>query len=293
MKIKNYWIRWMARDTLSLINKVLMSVFGVKKAKVLITKYYQGRKINLENPEKLNEKLLSDYYNSDMDIMARLTDKYAVRDYIKEKGLEEILVPIYGVYKSFKEIDFDKLPKKFVLKATHGCDMNYICSNKSEFDAKDVKRRVNLWLHTSIAYMSLELHYVKIRPRIICEMYLENQSDIIDYKFHCYGGEVLFVLVCTERSGGDYRDVFMTDWTHRPDAIIHTKMNPNGVEKPEKYDLMLKIAKTLSEDHSFVRVDLYEVQGKVYFGELTFTPATGVLNHFTDEFLLEQGRRCE
>lgn len=291
MKIQHYKIRWIGRIGMSKINKILMKILGVKKAKTLIARFYQRRKIDLDCPEKLNEKLLSSYYNSDMDVMGNLTDKYDVRDYIREKGLESILIPLYGIYDSFDEIDFSSLPEQFVLKATHGCDMNCICLDKTKLNMKELRRTVNFWLKTNIAYMSLELHYAHIHPRIICEKYLESQGDIIDYKFHCHFGEVLFVLVCTERSGGDYRDVFMTDWTHRLDAIVHAKMNPDLPEKPENFEQMIKIAEILSKGHPFVRVDLYEIQGKVYFGELTFSPAVGVLNHFSDEFLLEQGKR--
>lgn len=285
-----YYVAWCFRCGVSGLNRRLVGVLGVERTKVLLTKWYKKRVIDLDSPRKLNEKLLSAYYASDMDRMAQLADKYEVRGYIRQKGLEELLVPLYGVYDSVEQIDFDALPERFVLKATHGCDMNLICADKEQLSQSAARNKMRFWMRTNLAYMSLELHYAHIRPRMLCEQYLETDSDMMDYKFHCHNGNVLFVLVCSERKKGNYRDVFMPDWTHRPEAVVNAKCNPNKIQKPENYQKMLEIARVLSEDFPFVRVDLYEVQGKVYFGELTFTPATGVLSHFSDQFLLEQGQ---
>lgn len=271
------------------LNRRLVGVLGVERTKVLLTRWYKKRAIDLKHPQKLNEKLLSAYYASDMEKLAQLTDKYEVRGFIREKGLENLLVPLYGIYDSVEQIDFDAFPERFVLKATHGCDMNLICVNKGQLSRRAARRKMHFWMRTNLAYMSLELHYAYIRSRILCEQYLETDGDIIDYKFHCHNGTVLFVLVCSERRSGNYRDVFMPDWTHRPEVVVNAKCNPHEIQKPDNYQKMLEIAQILSAEFPFVRVDLYEVQGKVYFGELTFTPATGVLSHFTDAFLLEQG----
>lgn len=286
-------IKWFFRIVLMFLNKTLVGIFGVQRTKVLLTKWYKRRRLDLVHPQKLNEKILVAYYRSDMKAMAQLTDKYEVRTYIREKGLEDILVPLYGVYESVEQVDIGALPDAFVLKATHGCDMNLICKNKEQLSQKASRHEMEFWMHTNLAYMSLELHYAYIQPRIICEQYLETAEDIMDYKFHCHNGKVLFVLVCSERTKGNYRDVFMPDWTHRSDVVVKAECNPNGIQKPEMYDRMMEVARVLSEGFPFVRVDLYEVDGKVYFGELTFTPATGVLWHFTDAFLLEQGELWE
>lgn len=286
-------LKWYFRAALMTLNRGLASVCGVKKAKVLLTKLYKKRLIDLDNPRKLNEKLLASYYQSDLKRLAELTDKYMVREFIQQKGLEDIIVPLYGVYDTFEQINFDKIPKQFVLKATHGCDMNLICTDKAELSLEAVKKKVNFWLHMNLAYMALELHYSYIQPRILCEKNLDTEGGIIDYKFHCHNGQVLFVLVCSERSDGNYRDVFMPDWTPRPEVVVNAKCNPSGIKKPASYERMLEIAKKLSEEFPFVRVDLYEVNGKIYFGELTFTPAAGILEHFSDEFLLEQGELWE
>ena len=291
MSHRNEQIRWAVRVVRAAINKGLVSVVGVKKLKILNAKYYLKKEINLEKPEKLNEKILYLAYSTDTRLWSRLADKYEVREYVREKGFEEILVPVYGVYNSFEEIDFGRLPEKFVLKATHGCDMNYICRDKKELDLKKVKKKINFWLKNNLAYISLELHYAKIPPRIMCERFLESEGEIIDYKFFCCNGEVRFIEVCTERSKGPYLDIFMPDWTWRSGVIVGAKNNPDRIEKPKQFDRMKEIAAGLAEGLPFVRVDLYEVNGQVYFGEMTFTPATGVLFHFSEEFLIEQGKR--
>lgn len=287
---KTELIKWLGRLVLVGINRFLMCVVDVKRLKILNTKFYLKKHIDLHNPSKLNERLLCAYYNSDMEMLANLTDKYQVREYVKKMGLEEILVPVYGIYSEFKEIDFKKLPDKFVLKATHGCDMTYICLDKTKLELKKLRRKIWFWTHLKWGYLSLEIHYNKIQPRILCEKCLETEEEIIDYKFHCSNGKVLFLLICTERSNGPYLDVFMPNWEPRPEVIIKAKNNPKGITKPRKLKEMIAIAEKLSKSIPFVRVDLYEVDGKIYFGELTFTPATGVLTNFSDEFLREQGK---
>lgn len=291
MHFKNEKIKWLGRYSLSLINRFLLHFMDVKKLKMLNSKYYLRRNVDLQNPKKLNEKLLCNYYDSDMSLLGCLADKYSVREYVREKGLEEILVPIYGVYQSFDEIDFDVLPNKFMLKATHGCDMNYACLDKSKIDIKGLCKRINFWLRYNFAYMSLELHYAQITPRIICEKYLETKDEIVDYKFHCCNGKVQFVLVCSERSKELLLNVFMPDWTPRQEVLIDTKCNLAGISKPKQLERMIEIAEKLAQGFPFVRVDLYEVDERIYFGELTFTPATGVMPYFNDSFLLEQGEK--
>ena len=286
--------KWMVRYGLANVHKMLCPIIGVKRLKQNIAKLRYKREIDLDIPKKLNEKILYMAYNYDTSEWSRLADKYEVRQYVENKGLKEILVPIYGIYESYDEIDLRNLPEKFVLKATHGCDMNYLCKEKAHIVEKELKRQVNFWLNHNLAFISLELHYLNIKPRVICEAFLETgDREIIDYKFFCFHGEVRFVEVCSERSKGPYLDIFTMDWEAKPEAIVGAKNNPNELKKPETFQQMTEIANKLSEGFPFVRVDLYEVEGKVYFGEMTFTPATGLLFHFSEEFLLEQGKYCQ
>lgn len=290
MYLGNESLKWAARLGLTYLNKTLLYFMDIRQLKSLNAKYYLKREINLWNPQKLNEKILTLAYTTDTTLWSRMADKYEVRSYVKERGLEDILVPLYGVYDSCNQIDFEALPQKFVLKATHGCDMNFICKDKSAIDHRRLQNRLNFWLRHNMAYMSLEPHYACIPARVLCEKYLETQGEIIDYKFFCCDGKARFVEICTERSKGPYLDLMTLDWSPIPGSIVGAQNNPGGVEKPAGFDRMIEIADTLADGLPFVRVDLYEVDGHVYFGEMTFTPATGVLFHFSDAFLLEQGK---
>lgn len=175
-----------------------------------------------------------------------------------------------------------------MLKATHGCEMNVICPDKSHLDWLALQKQVRFWMTHSIGYIGLELHYNRIPPRLICEQYLGIPTD---YKLHCSRGQVLFVLVCTDRTSWLKLDVFMPDWTHRTDVVVHAESSTVPIARPKSWNRMLEIAQCLSRDFPFVRVDLYEVEGKVYFGEMTFTPASGLLHNFSESFLREQGVR--
>lgn len=283
-------LRWRVRSFRSNSNKILLRFFSVTKLKELNAKLYYKRNLDLDCPQKLNEKILYLTYHSDTHEWSKLADKYEVRRYVEEKGYKDILVPIFGVYDSYKAINFEQLPQAFVLKATHGCDMNFICKDKEVVNWKKLEKQVEFWLANNWAYIALELHYLRIPPRLICEQFLESSDEIIDYKFFCCNGKLQFIEVCSERSKGPYLDVFMPDWSYRAGVIVGAKNCPKQIKQPEHFEQMKKIAEDLAADFSFVRVDLYEVNEKIYFGEMTFTPATGVLIHFSEEFLIEQGK---
>lgn len=292
MSFSAYSRKWIYRRIIMWVNRLLCKFVDVRTAKKIHTRVYFRRKIDLIHPKKLNEKILWLEYNTDSELRSRLSDKYEVRQYVMEKGYGNTLIPIYGIYESFEEIEFEKFPEQFVLKATHGCDMNYICQAKADMDIRKVQRRVKLWMKSSIAYISLEMHYLPIRPRLICEQFIDaGQDNIIDYKFHCSDGKPRFVLICSYGSGKRYRDVFDMEWNHL-DVVVRAPQNPERLQKPDYFYKMCEMAEHLAEGIPFVRVDLYLVNDRIYFGEMTFTPATGVLFHFTDDFLLEQGKYC-
>lgn len=290
MYLGNETVKWTARLGMTAANRFLCRIIGIKRLKTLIATHYHHRQIDLEHPRKLSEKILCLAYDTDTSEWSRLADKWEVRSFVARKQLEDILVPAYGVYDRFDQIDFDRLPDKFVLKATHGCDMNFICTDKSSIDLPRLRSRVNFWLRHNMAYMALEPHYARIPGRILCEKYLETEGEIVDYKFFCCDGTARFVEICSERSKGPYLDLMTLDWEPIPGAIVGAENNPLGLKKPANFGYMIEIANILAQGHPFVRIDLYEVGGQVYFGEMTFTPATGLLFHFSDAFLTEQGK---
>ena len=292
MEGRNWYIKWFMRILLSEFNRLLIKKIRPEKVKTFIAGWIYHREIDISHPQKLNEKILWMEYNTGATLRSRLTDKYEVRQYVAEKGYENCLVPLYGIYDSPEKVDLDKLPEQFVLKATHGCDMNYICRKKEDIDIRDLQRRIKMWMGINTAYVSLEMHYRTIPPRIICEKYIDNgDTPLTDYKIHCSDGKARFILVCSYGHGKRYLDVFSRSWEHLP-VVVGAEENPDRPCRPEQLEEMCVMAENLAEGIPFVRVDLYVVNKKIYFGEMTFTPATGMLFHFTDEFLMEEGKYC-
>ena len=206
-----------------------------------------------------------------------------------------------GGYTHFEDIDLSKLPDSFAIKATHGCKMNYLVPDKSKFDSEKCKKEIQRWMSTTYGTYSMEPHYTVIPHRFYIEKYLEKADQLIDYKFHCLNGEPRFVLTCSDRkSNGDKAmqvtlDLFDMDWNPIPEIVSSGLERPGEgkLPKPENLDEMVRIARILSKDFKFVRVDLYELEGKVYFGELTFTPAHCVFPYLSDKFDLEMGKMLQ
>ena len=235
--------------------------------------YYTGKKLDLNNPVEFNQKLqwLKAYYHP--KILNQLVDKYAVREYVTEKIGEEYLNELYGVYDSFSEINFDKLPDKFVLKAVHASSYNIICTDKSKLDLKMVKRTVKRWQTTNQYYRTgQEWAYKDVKPRLIIEKYLEDTKtkDLIDYKFYCFGGKPEFLVAQSSALGRYFYDL---NWKECP--FRWRIKYPNSVEKPSNFEELKVLAEKLADGFPFVRVDFYSVDDKSYFGEMTFYPTDG------------------
>ena len=204
---------------------------------------------------------------------SRLVDKYEVRGFISDKIGEEYLIPLYGVYDSFDEIDFSSLPDQFVLKCTHDCGSVIICKDKSGFDKEAAKKKLSAAMKRNYYYGEREWAYKSVKPRIIAEKYMidEKTAELRDYKFFSFNGDVKLLFIATGRqSGGEVKfDFFDMDFNHLPIRNGH----PNAEilpEKPETFDEMKRLASILSDGFPHVRVDFYEINGKIYFGEMTF-----------------------
>jgi len=242
------------------------------------------RKLNLKHPVTLSDKICYLEFKTVNPLVIQCSDKYEVRKYIESKGYKKLLVPIIGeVYNDANDIDFSLLPEKFVIKATYGCKMNMICEDKNLLDYDNAKRIINSWLKKGFARDAMEPHYKYIEKRIICESFLEDANGIVDYKIHCINGKPEFVLVCSERSKGLKLNLYDLEWNPINELQGHYK-NDKEVEKPSLLNEMIDIATVLSQDFDFVRVDLYQIQNCIYFGELTFTPNGGVISYFTEKF---------
>ena len=242
-------------------------------------KAYMGKELNLENPTTFNEKLqwikLYDR-KAEYTVMA---DKHLVKDYVAEKLGAQYIIPTLGVWDDPEDIDFDKLPDRFVLKCNHNSGLGmYICQDKSRMDVKAVKKGLKKGLQEDYYLSSREWPYKDIPRKIIAEAYMEDASGgLIDYKVHCFGGEPKFILVCGDRfSGKGLTEDFVTpQWERLPCKRPGIKLSHQLMEKPAQLEEILELSKKLSENIPFVRTDFYIINNKVYFSEITFFPAAG------------------
>ncbi|MEO7961520.1 MAG: ATP-grasp fold amidoligase family protein, partial [Ginsengibacter sp.] len=246
--------------------------------------------LDLKNPKTFNEKL--NYLKSLplKDAHTLLADKYLVREYIRESIGEKYLVPLLGVYDTPNDILLEKLPQSFILKTNHGSGWNYICKNKATYDKKKVDRLFQKWLSYNAYYLSREKQYKNIPPLIICEQLLE--FDIYDYKFFCFNGEPDFVQVDIDRFTNHTRAFYNLSWGKLPFSIRY-KISQKDIRRPAQLDEMISIARTLSKNLSFSRIDLYIHKNQVYFGEITLIPGGGNEPFVPVEYDLEVGKLLE
>lgn len=264
-------IKAIGKSFLGFLNKISNNKLGTTLLYIIRT-----HKIpHYKNPRNFNDETMNlkfSYKNN--DLVSRCTDKYSVRDYVKENNCEEILNELYGVYNIPDEIDFNNLPNKFVLKCTHGCGYNIICYDKEKLDIRETKKKLDKWLREKYGWATGELHYLNIKPRIICEKLIETSNNTLpkDYKFYCFNGICKGILVCSEREKTLKQNFFDINWNEL-DYIKERKKGDKNIEKPKYLEKMIQYAENLSKNFKFVRVDLYENDEKIIFGELTFTPA--------------------
>lgn len=248
-----------------------------------------GQKLDLDNPKTFNEKLQwLKLYNRKPEYTT-MVDKYAVKGYVADIIGQEHIIPTLGVWNSVDEIDWDVLPNQFVLKTTHGGGGGgvVICKDKDMLDKEKAKKRLQKSLDSDIYWNYREWPYKDVPKRIIAEQFMSNNGkDLEDYKIHCFNGEPKFILVCSNRYGkGAMIDDFYTpEWelmeVRRPGHPKHEKAS----EAPKLLSQMLEQARILSKDIPFLRVDFYIIQGKIYFGELTFFPASGMSKFEPEEW---------
>lgn len=283
--------------------KIIVLANKIAPVSVAKARYKQtfGKKLNLNNPQNINEKILWLSLYSDITEWSRLADKYCVREYVKEKGLENTLVKLYGVWESAKDINWDSLPDSFVLKTTNGSGTNLIVPQKNDIDQQEARLIIDSWLNKQIALTTTEFHYRDIKPRVIAEEFLHNpeniseiSSTLIDYKIWCFNGKAYYIWACSNRVGNSTEvALFDKDWNYHPEMSVfteHYKEQKNLVPRPDNLDKMIEISETLSEGFPVVRVDLYNLDGRVYFGEMTFTSLGGQMDFYTDETLLKMGQ---
>jgi len=238
-----------------------------------------GYALDLDHPETFNEKLQWLKLNYRDPLMTRCTDKIGVRDYVADTAGREYLTEMLAVFDSAADIDFEALPSRFVLKTTNGSGTNIFCPDKDELDITQARAQLASWLRPSASQYNLgyEWGYKNVVPRSLCEEYLGDAGTIKDYKFFCFAGEPRLIYVSTEHGSKadidmDFMDV---EWRRLPYRRTSYAWHDAVPEHPKHLDVMVDLARRLAQPFPFVRVDLYEIDSRVLFSELTFYPANG------------------
>jgi hypothetical protein len=260
----------------------------------LLLKYHLifGKKLNLKNPLTFNEKIQWLKLYDRKPEYTQMADKYEVRKYISEKIGKEYLIPLLdidnnrgGVWNSFSDINFDVFPNQFVLKCTHDSGSVIICRDKNTFDIKKARKKINSCLNKNFYWPGREWVYKNIKPRIIVEKYMVDESDteLKDYKIFCFNGEPKIIQVHFDRFTDHKRNMYSSEWEYIPFTTEYSTNPCIQIKKPQSLNLMLNIARKLSENTIYLRVDLYSIKEKIYFGELTFYHGSGYIM-FTPEW---------
>ncbi len=255
----------------------------------LVVIYYlkMGRRLNLSSPKSFTEKIQYLKLRNNSDICTTMVDKYEVRKLIRERIGERYLIPLLGVWSSFDEINFEHLPSQFVLKTTHDSDSIVICRDKSTFDFGYAKRRLGRSLRRNYFYAGREYPYKGVKPRIIAEKYMVDTTcgELKDYKFFCFSGEPKILFIASNRFVKPY-----ADFTYYDTSLNRLPFSSQGHEidlrapKIENLDKMINLARVLSTGFAHLRVDLYNIDGRIYFGEFTFHHNGGLVAFEPEEW---------
>lgn len=240
---------------------------------------YMGQSLNLENPKTFNEKLQWLKLNDRNPIYTQLVDKCAVKKYVGNLIGEEYIIPTIGVWDSFEEIDFDKLPNQFVLKCTHDSASTIVCKDKNTFDRKKAEEKITRCLQRNYYYWGREWPYKNVPPRILAEKYMVDESgtELKDYKIYNFNGIPKMIQVDFDRFIAHKKNVYDIKWNFLDVQIGYPMDKNKQIEMPVCLEQMLDFARKLSKDIPFLRTDFYVIHGEFYFGELTFYPGNGML----------------
>lgn len=256
-----------------------------------------GHTIDWEHPRDLNEVINVLSLTTDTSEWTRLADKYRVREFIHERGCEDILVPLLGMWERTEDVDWDALPDQFVMKCNNGYGDVIIVKDKQSADKKDILRRLNKSLHSKFGLDTCEPHYLRIPPCIIAEKFLDGGTNgLIDYKIWCLNGEPYCILVCSERDPQTHHcklNLYDLEWNNMGQYLQGKYKNSEEIARPKTLGDMINYARTLSAGFPEVRMDFYEAEGKTYIGEMTFTAACGRMKDYTPEILTRMGQMVD
>ena len=300
-----YYIMHPRKAVENIMLKDYLSRGDYKAAAGMLYRRAFGRNINWDEPEDLNQWINRIEFTTDTTEWSRIADKYRMRDYVTERGYKDHLVKLLAVWKNPEDISFAGLPDKFVLKANNGCGDVRIITDKSAVNLDEIKEYFKGLFANRFGINSAEPHYTRIEPVVIAEEMLDRSrqdgesTSLIDYKFWCFNGKPVICFVCSNRT----KHYFTTDiytakeWKRVDDEYgvhdgHHILKAEKAMPKPSELDKMFEIASALSKGHPQMRVDFYQVDGKVYVGEMTMTSACGRMDYFTKECLDILGDHC-
>lgn len=283
-----------------LSNKEMEQLYGLllpnEEYKLALCRWYlreTGRTIDLQKDLGFNEKIqkLKLIYGNpqykNYELVSKLCDKYEVRSWIESHIGEEYLIPLLGKWDSFDEIDFNSLPNQFVLKCNHGSGMNYIVKDKNDIDFSNLRKTFCEWMSINYAfYTGFELQYKNVYPLIIAEKYIEElEGNLFDYKVHCFHGEPQYIQVIGNRDFDKHYGrqlVYDFNWNRQEWSFGDYPKYDNDLDKPCKLLELYEVCKKLCVDFEYVRIDFYIVDEKIIFGEMTFTPGSGIYKYNED-----------
>jgi len=262
---------------------IIRKIYRFIKFRIIPEKYFIrhnykkvfGEYPNLNNPQTFNEKLQWKKLYDRRDIYTTIADKYAVRKYIADRIGDQYLVPIYGVYDEVNKIPFDELTKPCIIKPTHLSNRVKIVRDINNLDLDEIKKECKNWLEENFYYYGKEWQYKNIEPQIIIEkLLIDDIGDLpLDYKFHCFNGNVYSIQVDIGRFRKHKRNFYDKNWNLLTYRLIYEK--GKNIRKPPNLTKMIELAQILSRDFNYIRVDLYNINKQIYFGELTETPESG------------------
>lgn len=286
-------IRFVYMTYARLVCNVAPYLLGPGLAK-LEYKRITGKRLDLEEPKNLIEKIIWMQFHTDTSLWTKCADKYTVREYVKKCGLENILPKLYGVWDNPEDINWAILPDKFILKTNNSCGQVIIVRDKRNLDIKSTIHKIKKWLRSKYGFHNAQLHYLKIKPKIIAEELLEDPSlpanaNLIDYKIHCFNGEPETCFVVSGRNGANYYITYLDlNWNNISDYALNPQSphyGNNSFAQPKDFNKMLEYAKILSKGIPHVRVDFYDIDGRIYFGEMTFTTGYGYRSQEFSDYL--------
>lgn len=278
-------------------NELIATTLGESMQYRFIYAVRTKRWLSFKNPKDLNQKLfwLARFWRH--PLITQCADKYRVREYLESKGCGDILNELYGVYDDARDIDFSKLPNKFAIKCNHGSGMNIVCEDKSKLNIPDSVNKLNEWLKFQFG-RGVEWQYKPIERKIIVEKYLEGKSGIMmEYQVFCFNGKPVMFLARNDlrcSSADQNMETFAVSYTPNWERVFYRKDEEKyriNLPKPHNYEKILEYATRLSADFPQVRVDFYELDDELIFGEMTFSSNGNILSNYKQEVLNQLGEQ--